>query len=56
VYTDIWDNAPAAVINEPKMDVADIARVAVLMLSMPANATIIDATVLDPRQPFLGRG
>lgn len=56
VYTDIWDNAPASVIDEPKMDVADIARVAVLMLSMPANATIIDATVLDPRQPFLGRG
>lgn len=56
VYTDIWDNAPASVINEPKMDVADIARVAVLMLSLPANATIIDATVLDPRQPFLGRG
>ena len=56
VYTDIWDKAPAAVINEPKMDVADIARVAVLMLSMPDNATIIDATVLDHRQPFLGRG
>lgn len=56
VYTDIWDKAPAAVIDEPKMDVADIARVAVLMLSMPANATIIDATVLDHRQPFLGRG
>lgn len=56
VYTDIWDKAPAAVIDEPKMDVADIARVAVLMLSMPDNATIIDATVLDPRQPFLGRG
>ncbi|MDO9477064.1 MAG: SDR family oxidoreductase [Pseudohongiella sp.] len=56
VYTDIWDNAPASVIDEPKMDVADIARVAVLMLSMPANATIIDATVLDHRQPFLGRG
>ncbi|MDP2285714.1 MAG: SDR family oxidoreductase [Pseudohongiella sp.] len=56
VYTDIWDNAPASVIDEPKMDVADIARVAVLMLCMPANATIIDATVLDHRQPFLGRG
>lgn len=56
VYTDIWDNAPASVIDEPKMDVADIARVAVLMLSMPENATIIDATVLDHRQPFLGRG
>lgn len=56
VYTDIWDKAPADVIDEPKMDVADIARVAVLMLSMPANSTIIDATVLDPRQPFLGRG
>lgn len=56
VYTDIWDKAPAAVIDEPKMDVADIARVAVLMLSMPKNATIIDATVLDHRQPFLGRG
>ncbi|MDO9519121.1 MAG: SDR family oxidoreductase [Pseudohongiella sp.] len=56
VYTDIWDNAPASVIDEPKMDVADIARVAVLMLSMPKNATIIDATVLDHRQPFLGRG
>lgn len=56
VYTDIWDNAPESVVSEPKMDVADIARVSVLMLSMPANTTIIDATVLDPRQPFLGRG
>ena len=56
VYTDIWDKAPQAVVDEPKMDVADIARVVVLMLSMPANATIIDATVLDHRQPFLGRG
>lgn len=56
VHTDIWDRAPADVIDEPKMEAADIARVAVLMLSMPANSTIIDATVLDPRQPFLGRG
>jgi NAD(P)-dependent dehydrogenase (short-subunit alcohol dehydrogenase family) len=56
VYTDIWDNAPASVIDEPKMEVADIARVAVLMLSMPKNTTIIDATVLDHRQAFLGRG
>ena len=38
------------------MEVKDIARVAVLMLSMPENTTMIDATVLDPRQPFLGRG
>lgn len=56
VHTDIWDKAPQSVVDEPKMAVADIARVAVLMLSMPQNATIIDATVLDPRQPFLGRG
>lgn len=56
VQTDIWDKAPQAVIDEPKMEVADIARVVVLMLSMPKNATIIDATVLDHRQPFLGRG
>jgi len=56
VYTDIWDKAPQAVVDEPKMDVADIARVVVLMLSMPANTTIIDATMLDHRQPFLGRG
>ncbi|HBX38722.1 MAG TPA: short-chain dehydrogenase [Pseudohongiella sp.] len=56
VHTDIWDKAPKSVVDEPKMQVADIARVAVLMLSMPPNSTIIDATVLDPRQPFLGRG
>lgn len=56
VHTDIWDKAPASVVDEPKMAVEDIARVAILMLSMPQNATIIDATVLDPRQPFLGRG
>lgn len=56
VHTDIWDKAPQAVVDEPKMEVADIARVAVLMLSLPKNATIIDATVLDHRQPFLGRG
>ncbi|ALO44828.1 SDR family oxidoreductase [Pseudohongiella spirulinae] len=56
VHTDIWDKAPQSVVDEPKMEVKDIARVAVLMLSMPDNTTIIDATVLDPRQPFLGRG
>lgn len=56
VHTDIWDKAPQSVVDEPKMEVKDIARVAVLMLSMPENTTIIDATVLDPRQPFLGRG
>lgn len=56
VHTDIWDKAPQSVADEPKMEVKDIARVAVLMLSMPDNTTIIDATVLDPRQPFLGRG
>jgi hypothetical protein len=38
------------------MAVSDIARVAIMMLGMPPNSTIIDATVLDPRQPFLGRG
>lgn len=56
VHTDIWDNAPADVVNEPKMAPEEMGRVAVLMLSLPPNSTIIDATVLDPRQPFLGRG
>jgi len=56
VYTDIWDKAPADVVDEPKMAPADMGRIAVLMLSMPPNSTIIDATVLDPRQPFVGRG
>lgn len=56
VATDIWDNAPESVQKEPMMAAEDIARVATLMLSMPPNSTIIDATVLDPRQPFLGRG
>jgi len=56
VQTDIWENAPDSVLKEPKMEVEDIANVAVLMLSMPPNTTIIDATVLDPRQPFIGRG
>jgi NAD(P)-dependent dehydrogenase (short-subunit alcohol dehydrogenase family) len=56
VHTDIWDKAPQSVVDEPKLAVGDIARVAIMMLGMPPNATIIDATVLDPRQPFLGRG
>jgi NAD(P)-dependent dehydrogenase (short-subunit alcohol dehydrogenase family) len=56
VHTDIWDKAPQSVVDEPKMAVGDIARVAIMMLGMPPNSTIIDATVLDPRQPFLGRG
>jgi len=56
VYTDIWDKAPQDVLDEPKMDTADIARIVVLMLSMPKDTTIIDAMVLDHRQPFLGRG
>src|SRR5690606_41481105 len=56
VYTDIWDKAPQDVLDEPEMDTADIARIVVLMLSMPKDTTIIDAMVLDHRQPFLGRG
>lgn len=56
VATDIWEDAPEAVKKEPMMEPEDIARVAVLMLAMPPDSTIIDATVLDPRQPFLGRG
>lgn len=56
VNTDIWEDAPEEVQQEPKLEVEDIAQTVILMLSLSSNATIIDATILDPSQPFLGRG
>lgn len=42
--------------DEPTMEVEDIARVAVLMASLPAQVNMLEAIVLPISQPYLGRG
>lgn len=41
---------------EAMMDPAEVARVAVLMASMPPDVNLLEATVLPAQQPYLGRG
>lgn len=42
--------------HEPMIDVADIARVAVLMASLPPNVEMLEAIVLPAEQLYVGRG
>lgn len=42
--------------KEPKMEVAEIAEVAVLMASLPAHVNMLEAIVLPVKQAYLGRG
>jgi NADP-dependent 3-hydroxy acid dehydrogenase YdfG len=42
--------------NEPMMAAADLAEMAVLMASQPANINVLEAIVLPVGQPHLGRG
>lgn len=42
--------------KEPKMEVEDIAEVAVLMASLPPHINMLEAIVLPVKQAYLGRG
>jgi len=42
--------------REPKMEVAEIAEVAVLMATLPAHVNMLEAIVLPVEQAYLGRG
>jgi NAD(P)-dependent dehydrogenase (short-subunit alcohol dehydrogenase family) len=53
VYTDFWNDKPN---NEPMIEPQDVAHVVVAMLTLPQDVNLIDATVLNQTQPFLGRG
>jgi NAD(P)-dependent dehydrogenase (short-subunit alcohol dehydrogenase family) len=41
---------------EPNMSVAELAQAAVWMALMPPHVTMLEATVLPIKQPFIGRG
>jgi NAD(P)-dependent dehydrogenase (short-subunit alcohol dehydrogenase family) len=41
---------------EPLMEVEDVARLAVLMASVPPDVNVLEATILPIRQAYLGRG
>ncbi|MCL4544413.1 MAG: SDR family oxidoreductase [Chloroflexi bacterium] len=45
-----------AVDREPMMEVKDVARIAVLMATLPANVEMLEAIVLPMEQRYAGRG
>ncbi|MEX0618678.1 MAG: SDR family oxidoreductase [Pseudohongiellaceae bacterium] len=53
VYTDFWNDKPN---DEPMAEPADIAHVVIAMLTLPQDINLVDATVINQTQPFLGRG
>jgi NAD(P)-dependent dehydrogenase (short-subunit alcohol dehydrogenase family) len=46
----------AATAPEPKMSVDELAQTAVWMALLPPHMTMLEATVLPIKQPFIGRG
>jgi NAD(P)-dependent dehydrogenase (short-subunit alcohol dehydrogenase family) len=57
VVSEIWGNATEAVkTREGMMRAEDLARIAVLMVSLPPDVNLYQALVLPITQPFLGRG
>jgi NAD(P)-dependent dehydrogenase (short-subunit alcohol dehydrogenase family) len=57
VVSEIWGNATELVkTREGMMRAEDLARIAVLMVSLPPDVNLYQALVLPVTQPFLGRG
>jgi NAD(P)-dependent dehydrogenase (short-subunit alcohol dehydrogenase family) len=57
VTTEIWGNAVELVKErEGMMPVEELARVALLMVTLPANVNLYEAVILPVTQPLLGRG
>lgn len=56
VATPFWKAGAGGSQREPAMPVEDVARIAVLMASLPADMNMLEAQVLPLGMPFLGRG
>jgi NAD(P)-dependent dehydrogenase (short-subunit alcohol dehydrogenase family) len=57
VVSEIWGNRTEYVKNkEGMMPTEDLARIAVLMVTLPTDINLYQALVLPITQPFLGRG
>jgi NAD(P)-dependent dehydrogenase (short-subunit alcohol dehydrogenase family) len=57
VVSEIWGNATELVkTREGMMRAEDLAKIAVLMVSLPPEVNLYQALVLPVTQPFLGRG
>ncbi len=56
VDTPLWTGREDAVRREGLMSPADLAQVAVMMMSLPPEANLLEAVILPVSQPFLGRG
>ena len=52
----VWSGQEDKVKDEGLMDASNVARVAVLMASLPADANLYESIVLPVSMPFLGRG
>ncbi|MBM3345170.1 MAG: SDR family oxidoreductase [Betaproteobacteria bacterium] len=52
----VWSGQEDKVKGEGLMDASNVARIAVLMASLPADANLYESIVLPVSMPFLGRG
>ncbi len=52
----VWSGQEDKVKHEGLMDASNVARVAVLMASLPAEANLYESIILPVSMPFLGRG
>lgn len=56
VDTEIWAGREEAARREGMLSPHDVARIALMVATLPADANLLEAIVLPVTQPFLGRG
>lgn len=54
--SEIWKGREGAAAREGIMQAADVARVAVLMATLPPEVNLLESVILPVTMPFLGRG
>jgi NAD(P)-dependent dehydrogenase (short-subunit alcohol dehydrogenase family) len=54
--SEIWAGREAHAAREGVMAAADVARVALLMATLPASVNLLESVILPVSMPFLGRG
>jgi NAD(P)-dependent dehydrogenase (short-subunit alcohol dehydrogenase family) len=54
--SELWEGRDAQTAVEGIMPAGELARVALLMLSLPAEINMLESVVLPVSQPYLGRG